>query len=141
MLRARRLTGKVETLSTASATQSSQASQQQAVLSADGKRLRQNLAGLKAELEKEKAAHGADVARYTEVITQLQQANAKLRDELSSTSGELEQTRVELTGKLDRVQSEKEATRTELKTQLGQVRQHPPPHIPPSPQPFLMQTS
>lgn len=100
---------------------SSGAASTQAAMAADSKRLRENLAAVEGELETEKSAHATTQHRYAAIVSQLQQANGKLRDELGTMAAELEQTREELSGKLERLASEKEASTAALRTQLSQL--------------------
>lgn len=99
-----------------------QAKQEKTVLQADGSQLRQKVATLEAENEKARAAHAADTHKYSELVAQLRQANATLRDQLAHTTAELEQTRLELGGKLERLEHTKEASVSQLKAQLGSLQ-------------------
>ena len=121
-MQVKRLNEELETLRAAAASNSTAASQTQVTLSADSKRLRQNLAQVEAELEAERAAHAADTQKYSVLVTQLQQANSRVRDEVSAISTELEQTRNDLTGKLERLEAERAMSTEQLRNQIGALQ-------------------
>lgn len=117
-----RLAQQIDDEKNASASANSSASQSAAALTADARRLRERIVSLEEQLQKEKAEKAAEVHRYTELVSQLQQANSKLRQEVGSMAAELEQSRAELSGKLDRLHADKASSTAELKNQLGALQ-------------------